>query len=262
MVPGRGATYLWRCLAALSLAALLNVGFQGSGGMVAAEDDGVLHVHIIPHSHCDPGWLDTFERYYQKDVSHILSGVLSQLWADRSRRFVWAEISFFKRWWITQNFENRGRFKTLVDRGQLEFIGGGWVQNDEANPTLESVINQVSEGHAFLLETFGVRPKIGWQIDPFGHSAMTPTLFALLGYDAMVINRIHFDTKRRFKATRHMEFLWDGAKLSNTKDLDLRIFTHVLHTHYSAPAALTLKTQACRKCRGTMRKGELEPSLT
>ena len=200
----RSATYLWRCLAALSLAAL-NVGFQGSSGLVAADDD-VLHVHIIPHSHCDPGWLDTFERYYQKDVSHILSGVLSQLWADRSRRFVWAEISFFKRWWITQNFENRGRFKTLVDRGQLEFIGGGWVQNDEANPTLESVINQVSEGHAFLLETFGVRPKIGWQIDPFGHSAMTPTLFALLAYDAMVINRIHFDTKRRFKATRHMGF--------------------------------------------------------
>jgi alpha-mannosidase II len=201
---------------------------------VKANND-LLHVHIIPHSHCDPGWLDTFERYYQKDVSHILSGVLTQLWADRSRRFIWAEISFFKRWWVTQNFNNRERFKTIVKRGQLEFIGGGWVQNDEANPTLESVVNQVSEGHAFLLETFGVRPKIGWQIDPFGHSAMTPTLFALLGYDAMVINRIHFDTKRRFKASRHMEFLWDGAKLSNNNELDLKIFTHVLHTHYSAP---------------------------
>jgi hypothetical protein len=217
---------------------------------VVQGSDDLLHVHIIPHSHCDPGWLDTFERYYQKDVSHILSGVLTQLWADRNRRFIWAEISFFKRWWITQNHENRERFKTLVQRGQLEFIGGGWVQNDEANPTLESVVNQVSEGHAFLLETFGVRPKIGWQIDPFGHSAMTPSLFALLGYDAMVINRIHFDTKRRFKATRHMEFLWDGAKISNNKELDLRIFTHVLHTHYSAPRGFDFENPGVSQVSG------------
>ena len=90
---------------------------------------------------------------------------------------------------------------------------------------------------------------------------MTPTLFALLGYDAMVINRIHFDTKRRFKATRHMEFLWDGAKLSNTKDLDLRIFTHVLHTHYSAPRGFDFENRACRRCRGTMQTGGRGRSL-
>ena len=74
---------------------------------VVQGSDDLLHVHIIPHSHCDPGWLDTFERYYQKDVSHILSGVLTQLWADRNRRFIWAEISFFKRWWRKFWFCNR-----------------------------------------------------------------------------------------------------------------------------------------------------------
>ncbi len=80
---------------------------------------------------------------------------------------------------------------------------------------------QMTEGHQYLLKNFGVQPRVGWQIDPFGHSglhhcvlplfdspfelmmgvdpivcaALTPTLFALMGFDAMVINRIHFQIK-------------------------------------------------------------------
>ena len=189
-------------------------------GINAVSQD-TLYVHIIPHSHCDPGWLDTFEGYFRHDVNRILTNVLAQLWDNPDRRFVWAELSFFTRWWKDQPTDVKKRFKEVVQRGQLEFVGGGWVQNDEANPTMESVVNQVTTGHEFLLKTFGVRPKIGWQIDPFGHSAMTPALFANLGYDATVINRIHFQQKSKFKATRHMEFLWEGAKLSNEEDLDL-----------------------------------------
>ena len=43
-----------------------------------AEDDNTLYVHIIPHSHCDPGWLDTFEQYYRRDVNRILTGVMNR----------------------------------------------------------------------------------------------------------------------------------------------------------------------------------------
>ena len=42
----------------------------------------------------------------------------------------------------------------------------------------ESVIDQMTFGHQFLLTEFGVRPRIGWHVDPFGHSATQASLFA------------------------------------------------------------------------------------
>ena len=64
--------------------------------------------------------------------------------------------------------------------GRLEFISGGWCMNDEATTHYNSMIDQHSLGAEFLYENFGecARPKIGWQIDPFGHSRETASLFA------------------------------------------------------------------------------------
>jgi hypothetical protein len=52
--------------------------------------------------------------------------------------------SFFQRWYEVQSVADKKRFKHLVFNGQLEFIGGGWVQNDEANPDYPAIINQVT----------------------------------------------------------------------------------------------------------------------
>lgn len=54
---------------------------------------------------------------------------------------------------------------------------------------------QITEGHEYILRQFNVRPTVAWQIDPFGHSSLTPTLFAQMGYKALVINRIHHSLK-------------------------------------------------------------------
>jgi hypothetical protein len=48
--------------------------------------------HLIAHSHCDPGWLETLDQYYRRDVAMILSNVVGELTADKSKRFIWAEV--------------------------------------------------------------------------------------------------------------------------------------------------------------------------
>ena len=52
--------------------------------------------------------------------------------------------------------------------------------NDEASTHYNSIIDQHTLGAQFLLNEFGqcARPKIGWQIDPFGHSREQASLEA------------------------------------------------------------------------------------
>lgn len=38
-----------------------------------------LTVHVIPHSHCDPGYRETFDEYYKNEVRSIITTVVQAL---------------------------------------------------------------------------------------------------------------------------------------------------------------------------------------
>ena len=46
---------------------------------------------------------------------------------------------------------------------------------------------------AWLKREFNRIPKVGWQLDPFGHSAANARLFAEIGLEAVVFARMPFD---------------------------------------------------------------------
>ena len=104
----------------------------------------------------------------------IFENVIDSLLQDPSKRFNWAETVYFSMWWNAANESRQNDLRQLVQRGQWEFVGGGWVQNDEAVAHYAAVIDQMTLGHLFLLSTVGVVPRVGWQIDPFGASSITP----------------------------------------------------------------------------------------
>ena len=52
------------------------------------------------------------------------------------------------------------------------------------------MIDQMTEGHHFLKETFNVKPTISWQIDPFGASKVYPLLFQFMGFEYHIISRV------------------------------------------------------------------------
>lgn len=64
-----------------------------------------------------------------------------------------------------------------------------------------------------LNDTFGKcgHPKIGWQIDPFGHSREMASIFARMGFDGLFIGRIDYQDKNVRLSTGTPEFIWKGS---------------------------------------------------
>ena len=50
------------------------------------------------------------------------------------------------------------------------------MSTDEATTSYTDIIRNFEAGHDFLKYEFGVKPKIGWQLDPFGHSSANAEL--------------------------------------------------------------------------------------
>lgn len=194
-------------------------------------------VHVVAHSHCDAGYRKTFEDYFTEEVKSVLDTVVDALGADPQKRFVWEEVSFLSRWWLQASDQQKDAVKKLHATGQLEFIGGGWVMHDEAVTSLRGILNQMTEGLMFLNATLGVRPTVGWHIDPFGHSSFTPELFSLLTYDAFVLNRIPDPIKQEMKKNKELEFHWKNSRTNHT------IFAHVLDSHYATPPIIGITTE-------------------
>ncbi|XP_052746240.1 lysosomal alpha-mannosidase isoform X2 [Bicyclus anynana] len=205
-------------------------------------ESGLLNVHIVPHTHDDVGWLKTVDQYYygsrnniqKAGVQYILDSVIQELWQDPKRRFIYVETAFFWKWWVRQTEEIRQKVHTLVRQGRLQFVGGAWSMNDEAASHYQSTIDQFTWGLRKLNDTFGPcgMPKVGWQIDPFGHSREFASLLAAMGYDGLFLGRLDYQDKGARLAQKRMEMIWRGDDdLGNSSDL----FTGVLFNTYSPP---------------------------
>ncbi|KAM8717605.1 hypothetical protein ACLKA7_004323 [Drosophila subpalustris] len=203
----------------------------------------MLNVHLIAHTHDDVGWLKTVDQYYygsetliqKAGVQYIIDSVVQSLLKDPEKRFIYVESAFFFKWWKEQTKEQQDKVTMLVNEGRLEFIGGAWSMNDEATTHYQSTIDQFAWGLRRLNDTFGEcgRPKIGWQIDPFGHSREMASMFAQMGFDGLFFGRLDYQDKDERLMTQKAEMIWHGSEnLGDKSDL----FTGALYNQYQAPS--------------------------
>ncbi|KAI3929113.1 hypothetical protein MKW92_027696 [Papaver armeniacum] len=209
--------------------------------------EGKLNVHLVPHSHDDVGWLKTIDQYYVGSnnsiqgacVENTLDSVVQSLVRNPDRKFIFAEQAFFQRWWMEQSVQIQEVVRKLVDSGQLEFVNGGWCMHDEAATHYIDMIDQTTLGHRLIKQQFNKTPRSGWQIDPFGHSAVQAYLLgAELGFDSLHFARVDYQDRAQRKLDKSLEVIWRGSK---TFGSSAQIFANAFPVHYSAPSGFNFE---------------------
>jgi hypothetical protein len=216
----------------------------------------LLDVWMVPHAHCDVGWLVSVDGYFNErqwnggenpnSVHAILSTVTPALDADPSLRFIWSETKWIEMWLPQQTPTMQAAFRRIVKAGQFEFVGAGWSQNDEVTTAYYDVIDNQVTGHEYLRRLGLECPqpgrcvRVGWQIDMFaGFSGATPSLWAMAGYDAMFLRWEGDEAQtREFREgeDKGYEWLWEGSdSLSPNRS---RILAHSINGNYGDLAGL------------------------
>ena len=146
--------------------------------------DELIIVHVVPHSHDDPGWLNTYDECYYgiqswrlTCVRCIYDSVLESLLNDEKRTLVAVEITYFSKWYNSISDERKTNVKTLIESGRWEFANAGWVMHDEATTHYQHIIDNMRLGLQFIKSEFNQTVTTAWFIDTFGHSSANVIIY-------------------------------------------------------------------------------------
>jgi alpha-mannosidase len=162
-------------------------------------------VHMIGNAHIDPVWLWN----WQAGVDEALATVSSA--ADRCDEYPDFIVTRGEAWIYAQVERLRpalfARVRRLVEQGRWFIAGGVYVQPDLNLPTPIALERQIRRGQAYFQSRFGVRPRIGYHVDSFGHPAFLPDLLVAHSYVGYVFSR----PEPRQMALPRPSIRWRGA---------------------------------------------------
>ena len=115
--------------------------------------------------------------------------------------------------------------RVLIDRGQWNFVNGGFSAPDEATTNADDILDNFMAGHRFLKEEVGIKdeqlPQVSWQLDSFGVSKGYARLAHDMGFDAMFFSRIDLQEKAKLAQENHKQQIWrpDEDNFGDQKDI-------------------------------------------
>lgn len=163
--------------------------WAGPGGepMLGHTFQIIMVVHLIANAHLDPIWLWNWQAGVDEALATFRSAV------DRCHEYPEMKYTRGEAWvyqWVEELdpglFAEVGK---LVAAGRWSIAGGQFVQPDANLPTAAGWRKQLELGRRYFADRFGASPKVGYNVDTFGHPATLPDLLAEAGYDGYVFHR-------------------------------------------------------------------------
>jgi alpha-mannosidase len=182
---------------------------------VAAPDLAGLRFWVVPHTHWDREWYLPFEQFRLRLVV-VVDQVLDTLERDERMRFVLDGQTIVLEDYLELRPENEERLAALIRAGRIE-IGPSYQLPDEYLAGQEALVRNLLVGRRDC-ERYGVRSRVGYAPDTFGHVAQLPQIFLGFGLDNIVFARGLGDEAETLGAL----FRWrgfDGSELLAVRQL-------------------------------------------
>ncbi len=170
---------------------------------------------MIGHGHIDPIWLWR----WPEGVAVVLSTFRSAL--ERMKEtpgmiFTCSSALFYQ--WVAENDPQMlEEVKKRIKEGRWNVVGGWWIEPDMNIPCGEAMVRQGLYGQLTMQRLLGVRSKIAFNPDSFGHTGTLPQIISKQGMDNYVFMR----PGPHEKTIPADLFWWEGT--DGTKVLTYRI---------------------------------------
>ncbi|MEU6236981.1 NEW3 domain-containing protein [Kitasatospora sp. NPDC047058] len=226
-----------------------------------ARADGVVEVaepgwtmFMVSHFHYDPVWWNTQAAYtspwellsadattrplWERNGFALVDAHLDLALRDPVYTFVLAEVDYLKPY-FDQHPERRETLRLLLERGQVELVGGTYNEPNTNLTGAETTIRNLVHGIGYQRDVLGGDPRTAWQLDVFGHDPQFPGHLAAAGLTGSAWARGPFHQwgpiQKNFREAkddaRVMQFPSEFEWIAPSGD---GVLTHYMPHHYSA----------------------------
>jgi alpha-mannosidase len=137
-------------------------------------------VHLVCNAHIDPIWMWHWEEGAREAISTFRTA--ADL-LDVYPNFVFNHNESVLYEWVEQYDPALfARIQRLVKQGRWSISGGWYLQPDCNMPGGETFVRLISTGRRYFSQKFGVRPRVAYNFDSFGHNGSLPQLLRQSGY--------------------------------------------------------------------------------
>ena len=159
-------------------------------------------IHIVPSSHYDVAYLDTYDGYLPRALENLLA-MLELLRTQRDYTFVVEQVILLEAL-LVRNHDLLPELRSLAQEGRLEIACGMYVMPDMNVPSGESLVRQAVRGQRWLQSRLGVTATTCWIADCWGHPSSLPGILRHCGYSRYIFWR----GKQPWLTSS--EFIWRG----------------------------------------------------
>ncbi|QEE17510.1 alpha-mannosidase [Promethearchaeum syntrophicum] len=174
-------------------------------------DPSKVNIHMIGQSHIDLAWLWTFAQTHKKGIV-TLEKVLLHIELFPEFHFAVSSPQLLA-WIKTDKPSLFEKLKVAVKKGNIELVGGSWVESDCMMPDGEAFIRQRLYGMRFYRDEFNQLPNTEWFLDSFGYNVGLPQILIKSGAKFFWTSKL---TWNKITAFPFINFLWespDGSQI-------------------------------------------------